>query len=266
LSQPETDMKPSIRRDVLMLVIGTLLGVAGTTAASLLTGWLQAREAVLVYEAKETLPLQDKERSTAIYEVLLDNHGNKEAEDVVCVVQIPEAKIERHGVSHQASMKKTEEVGTDTLTERFDAINPNDPVRISVLATSAKPLPTLPTVSVRGKGVLGIAKNSAEEKAQTASPWTGLFSQYIPILITPVICCLILSIYGLYSFIEKQLKIKFSKMKIELEFSTADRLKLRVGKSQDWITMLPGDRHEGSGYDYEEFRQMGQGEHFIHRK
>lgn len=58
-----------MKRDVTLLLGGTVLGAIGTLLVNLATGWFQAKEARLVYEATETLPIQDKDQSTAIYHV-----------------------------------------------------------------------------------------------------------------------------------------------------------------------------------------------------
>lgn len=166
-------------------------------------------------------------------------------------------------------MRNTEELNADTLVERFDSINPKEPVQISLSATGAT-LPSRPVVHSRADdGVVGVDLNEARAQAQ-GNPTATFLWQMLYLMIGPIFISLMYSVYSLYSFIERLVKARYSIMKIEIKIPGDDQLKVKVhsgyGGTKDWVTLVPLDRHQASGYSYFDLRQMGEGKHTINRR
>jgi hypothetical protein len=155
------------RKDILISVFSAMLAFVFAWLLYL----IQAREPHLSFDTVETLPFQGPKEMTGIYHVTLMNDGSKEAEDVVCVIQVPKATVTQKKVNAPKSLAFTETSEGDSLRLSFPELNPQDVVNISVLASAPENLPSQPEVSFRGKGVNGVRRSERNEAAGGNTGW-----------------------------------------------------------------------------------------------
>ncbi len=249
------------------MIVGIVVGILTTFIGGSALSWSQSKEAQLVFEDNETLPIQNKDQSTAIYHVTFLNVGSKEAEDVTCVVSLPNASVSNHNVSCPASMMRVEEKKEDYLSENFKIFNPGEKVQISVLANSKTTLPVRPEVSFRGKGVTGISNRNQSTRQSEAGTVSAYVNAYLPTLIVPILISLGFSMYSIYNFFAKRIAYFFGKNQIEIEVMDNSRIKIRVLKGfaqpKEWMSLKSGDKHEPTGLSFNDLLALGNGTHHI---
>ena len=239
-------------------------GAALAVSVNMATGWLQAEKPYLVYDSKETLPIQVGDQSTAIYHLTIDNLGNKEVKEVVCSIRVPNARIERHKVRKPDSMRASEDLKGDVLVATFDAINPHDPVQISFQASGAT-LPYKPSVSLRGDGIVGVETSSTgPQPGLLVTPW-AMISPYLPLFIL----LSGLSLMGAYSSVERRIKEWASIIEIDVKVIDETSLKVKVIKGwlvpKEWMKVVQGERHSLTRKHYDELRSLGNGKHHVQK-
>lgn len=150
-------------------ILLVLLGGVSTFSFGLLNNWWQTKQPELKYQAIEAFPFQGDREQTGIYHVYVTNTGTKEAEQVVCAIRVPGAKIDQKRALVPDTIKPTEEVTGDSARFLIDSLNPKERLQLSVVAKATSRLPELPLVSLRGKGITG-AKQESESKEKEMEP------------------------------------------------------------------------------------------------
>jgi len=136
--------------------VGALVGLLIAVAGPLLVSWFQSHEPKLVYSAPETIPFHGPEKKVATYQVLVANDGRRAVEDVICVIRVPGASIEQRLISPaNLSIAYTDSVSADSIRIQVPSLNPSETLQVSTLASTTGDLPTMPEVSLRGRGVVG---------------------------------------------------------------------------------------------------------------
>lgn len=195
----------------------------------------------------------------------MDNTGNREAKGVVCAVTVPGARIEKHKVKHPASMRNTEELRGDTLVERFDGINPSDPIQISIQAVGSSPLPPRPLIDCRAEGVVGTERGAGSSQSPSGVGF-GWFSGIISIIVVS----LGFSIMSLYGFVEKSIKNYTSLVEVEIKIPDESSISVKALRGllvpKGWVKLVQFEHHGPSGHSYDDLRKLGTGKHIIQRK
>lgn len=257
------------KRDVVLLVIGALLGGIVTVISTLVTGYLQERTAALQYIRNDTQPLKDNDVNTSIYMASVYSVGNKEAEGVECVVRIPNARIVSHSINPSTLGHAYSEEG-DTAAVHFDMLNPGEAVTMQFLATSEVELPSKAEVTVRSKGVTG-QEIGAPSSVGGGSSWKSTLLTYVWSLAPAIVVAIFLPIMNvIYEYtrrLDKRMELGRSRFKLAVQFDGDDRIKVTVleglGKSPDPVVMLPRQSHAATGHSFEKLRQLGEGTHVV---
>jgi len=217
--------------------------------------------------------LKDKDRNTSIFLASLYNVGNKEAEEVDCVLRIPKAKIVSHGVNPSAIKHDYKEDG-DSATVHIGLLNPGESVAVQRLATSDGELPVKPDVTVRGKGVTGIERGAPSLMSPEPTPWSSRISYFTHTLFLVISCALIVKVagwsYDILGWLQDRVEASRKRFKVKVEFDGEDRIRVTTlegqGKSDEPVVLLPYRSHCAIGYTYEEFRKLGEGAHIIQKQ
>jgi hypothetical protein len=136
-------------------ILSALLGIAVTVVGALIIQKLEAHDPHLSYSRTAAVPFSGQDRVVGIYQILLRDDGKKEAEDITCYIRIAGAKLEQYRVITVPSLVPTSTVISDSLTVKLPSLNPGESAQISMLATNPSWLPSIPEVSIRGKGITG---------------------------------------------------------------------------------------------------------------
>lgn len=157
------------------IAFGVLCASLGTIA----TNWWNTKAPRLVYTTVDALPFPHEKGSTGIYQVIFKNDGNKEAEKVVSVVKIPNANITDKRIESPPSLDQPPVIKVDGEMLRLDIarLDPDDQIKISVLARSDTTLEPTPEVDMRSVGVKGVKSDRiASTKVTTAEVIVGLLN------------------------------------------------------------------------------------------
>jgi hypothetical protein len=173
MNEPEVGSNPEKKSSVWWSrIVSALLGITVTVAGALIVQRLETREPRLTYSSVETVPFNGPNDVVGIYQVVLQNEGKKEVEDVGCYIRIPGAKIEQHRTITAPSLITTDSVTNDILRVSIPSLNPGETAQVSVLASNPSFLPLHPDISVRAKGIMGTEqKSGAAAKSETILPF-----------------------------------------------------------------------------------------------
>ncbi|MEJ7636425.1 MAG: hypothetical protein WKF75_00155 [Singulisphaera sp.] len=258
-------MAESAKSKIAWILVGAVIASGFAFGFNYVLDRTRDREATLIWEAKETLPIQDKDQSTAIYHVRIDNEGNKEAEKVTCTIAIDGGKIEKPKVARPESMRYTESLTPDLLTEGFESVNPGESIQISVLASGRAELPPKPKVTLRFKG------GNGRERSETRTPATSsnyLLIQWVQFLALPFFLSSLIGAYSFCDFVRSRLGCHFCQVEIEVKIINEDYLKVRVLKglwiANGWVSMTSiAERHKATGLYQGDLRKLGNGKHTV---
>ena len=248
-----------------MLWFGGVVIVALVTGLiTLVVGWMQAREPVLVFDAGGSQQLQEKDATRAIYWARVDNIGNKEADEVVCTVRIADAHLDKPKFDKPLSMESTDEIRDDTLMVRIKTLNPGDSIQLSFLASGKGELPEQPGVSLRGRGVTGMTRQVATPKPNGVGHYLWV---WLPVLVTVVAMPTIFGISSLMDWLINRIKMRTSVVQIEVKLVDDEHLKVRVLKGpllpKDWVHLTDNELHSLTGKYGSDFRRYGNGKHSV---
>jgi hypothetical protein len=158
-----------LRKAAYEIGLPVLIIVVGTLAAESALRTMQMRQPHLVYSAAEALPFRGDTGWLGIYHCRVRNDGSAEVEDLRCGLRVPDAMIVDATVSAPPAMLVSYSVEGDTVWLDAPLLNPGESLRVAVVATApqgtsdgAEPLPSRPSVFVRGKGVAAVEE-----------PWAG---------------------------------------------------------------------------------------------
>lgn len=147
------------------LLIGGVITFIVTMASAILFFNYQNREPLLYYSAPDTIPFHGEDQIIGIYHISISNDGKKASKNVICVFQIPGATIQAWNISTELllALEFSHSITNDTLKLEFPLINPNEIIRILILATAETTLPVRPIVAIRAEDIIGIDKAQKEE-------------------------------------------------------------------------------------------------------
>ena len=138
-----------------------------TITANLILGWIQSKPAKLVYAVTRTIPFPSATGILGIYQVSIANEGKTEVESIACSIRVENATIKDKRIQGNPAINWTVTATNDMLAFSSSGLNAGERLEISILAESVKDLPPVPSVSLRGKGVVGVVRD--EGKKQTGS-------------------------------------------------------------------------------------------------
>lgn len=135
--------------------IGTgFVGVFFGLALAWLSSILFAKEPKLSHVVLNSPTFKGEKDTVGIYQVVVSNVGNKEAEEVTFFMKIPGAEITK-AVVYPESLRVVPAINGDNASVTIKTLNQNQQFQVSALASTTKypSLPSIPEVTVAGKGV-----------------------------------------------------------------------------------------------------------------
>jgi hypothetical protein len=135
------------------------LTVAALVIAEIVVLKISSHEPRLVYIAPESLPFNGAGKNVGIYEIEIANEGDSAAEEITGTIRIPGAAIDNQRASGPDALFVDTKTAGDTVRVSASSLNPGEKIGLSVLSSSPTPLPTIPEVSVRAKGLSALRKD-----------------------------------------------------------------------------------------------------------
>lgn len=134
------------------LVTGVITIVSG-----MVIFWVQAKTPELTFNSIRSIPFDDEKQTLFIQQVDIMNDGNKPAEDVVLSIKLPKCEINKSkiDIDFAISYKKIE--GKNSFKLEIPSLNPGEGAKVSLLVESSNGQMVESAVSLRGKGVKGVA-------------------------------------------------------------------------------------------------------------
>ncbi len=151
-------------RIILTAIITAVVTVGG---GMLITIW-QADEPHLTYSTEDAIPFEGQQENIAIYNVKIENDGEKVVEDVVCQLSFSTATIEQSRLIIEPTITKNVTTENNMYRLELPDLNAKESAIISVLASSPEQLPSRPDISLRGKDVTGV---EASTENKTGDNW-----------------------------------------------------------------------------------------------
>lgn len=137
------------------VVLGGVVTLVVTAVAGMFLFLFQIREPRLVYSVTDTVPFLGDEENLATYHITVQNDGKRIIKNVVCQVDVRPGTITKKVVRADPTVEYNEEVSNQTYRVKFDNLNPNETVMLSLLASSDQKLARRPQISLRGEGIMG---------------------------------------------------------------------------------------------------------------
>lgn len=161
-----------------ILITAIVSGVI-TIGASMAVFKLQESEPKLTYSDTKTIPFAGSNGVIGIYGIKIANDGKKYVSDVVCVVRIPNSKIDQFQVSVSPANQHSEQVTGDTFMMKLSGLNPLEEAGISILVSANQTLPDQPEITLRATGINGTSRDSTQ---QEESGFSKLFPALVGLL------------------------------------------------------------------------------------
>ncbi len=139
-----------------------------TVGGGFLINYFQTSEPHLSYDIEDAIPFEGLFENIAIYNVKLENDGNKIVDDVVCQLSFSSAEIQQSKLNLSPSITHNEIVSGNSYRLELFNLNPKESVAISVLVSSSSQLPSRPDISLRGRGITGV---EASEDRKNGINW-----------------------------------------------------------------------------------------------
>jgi hypothetical protein len=131
------------------VVIGLLSGLVVFIAGNLVVDWIRSDRPNLTYLAPDSIPFQGEAKKISTYQVIVTNEGKKAVDDVVCVVTVPDSRIEQNAVVPSSpSIEFHTAIGSDNLKLELPSLNPSESVQVSIVASGSNYLPIRPRVAL----------------------------------------------------------------------------------------------------------------------
>ncbi len=140
--------------DYVKIVAGIIFGLVPGILIALFGFWLNSKTPHLKVRVPDTIVYKGEKSKLGIVNVNVTNDGSQQAEDIECMLSLPETKIQEVKVAPEI-LHPTIESSNDKITVRVKSLNPGEDFLISALANNPDKLPAETKVEVRGKGVVG---------------------------------------------------------------------------------------------------------------
>ena len=128
------------------------LGLVVSLLAAFFGYWLQSREPHLTVLVPEVARFESEKNRFAISTFYVTNDGNKEAENVECILTVPAGKInDMRAWGDEVSPKISYSEGKAVVS--IGLLNPGEGLAVNAWITG--PVPNVVAWSARGKGVVG---------------------------------------------------------------------------------------------------------------
>lgn len=149
-----------------IIVITALITGAVSVITGMILFYLQRGEPRLTYDFKDTIPFMGDKEKLAIYQVTIRNSGKKMVNSIDCCISIEPASIKEKQLSLQPTIKFQDNISGGKYDIHLNYLNPMEEVIILLLASAQGLLPSKPSISLRGEGIIG---QKALEGAETSS-------------------------------------------------------------------------------------------------
>lgn len=162
------------------VVITAIITAIITVGGGFLINYFQTSEPHLSYAIEDATPFEGLFENIAIYNVMLENDGNKIVDDVVCQLSFSSAEIQQSKLNLDPSITHNEIVSGNSYRLELLNLNPKESAAISVLVSSPRQLPSRPDISLRGKGVTGV---EASEDGKNGINWVFMVISTIAVYV-----------------------------------------------------------------------------------
>lgn len=154
--------KDKLLAPVLTLILGTFLG-----------SWWNSASPDLRFSVGEPIEFSGEKEQFGLLVVRVSNVGRKQAENVKCMIDLPECEIQDLKVA-PSIVESQQKISGGNAVISLTSLNPNESVELAVKASNPHLISKSQKVSLRGEGVNGVQGIKSDSVIVMASALTFL--------------------------------------------------------------------------------------------